>query len=195
MNVLFLTNNSTSEELFRWLKEREAVVVMRDIPLDLEFLNEVKPDIIVSYNYKYIIKKEVIDYMKGNIINLHISFLPWNRGASPNFWSFIEDTPKGVTIHYIDEGVDTGDIIVQKECYFEEEIETFSSTYEILNKEIMELFKENWEAIKMQKCGRKKQIVPYGTCHRTKDLQKIQQEIDFSWNDTISDVKNKIQCL
>ena len=59
-------------------------------------------------------------------------------------WSFLEDTPKGVTIHYIDEGIDTGDIIVQKEVFIDEDKETLKSSYEILNKEIQALFKENW---------------------------------------------------
>ena len=43
-----------------------------------------------------------------------MSFLPYNRGSHPNFWSFIDDTPKGITIHEIDEGADTGNIVFQK---------------------------------------------------------------------------------
>ncbi|MCL0081308.1 hypothetical protein M1N64_03665 [Peptococcaceae bacterium] len=50
-----------------------------------------------------------MDKFQGRAINLHISFLPWNRGADPNFWSFIENAPVGVSIHYLDEGIDTGD--------------------------------------------------------------------------------------
>lgn len=46
-------------------------------------------------------------------MNLHISYLPWNKGADPNFWSCIDGTPAGVTLHHIDAGVDTGDIIAQ----------------------------------------------------------------------------------
>ena len=64
---------------------------------------------------------------------MHISLLPWNRGYHPNIWSFLEDTPKGVTIHYINEGIDTGDIIVQKEIVIDEDKETLKSSYEILH--------------------------------------------------------------
>lgn len=85
--------------------------------------------------------------MQGQIFNLHISLLPYNRGASPNFFSFIENTPKGVTIHQIDEGLDTGPILAQKELFFDESKETFASSYEKLILEIQMLFKENWSSI------------------------------------------------
>ena len=55
---------------------------------------------------------------KNNIINLHISYLPYNRGAHPNFWSFVENTPSGVSIHQVDSGIDTGKIVIQKQINF-----------------------------------------------------------------------------
>ncbi len=151
-----------------------------------------KPDIIVSYNYNYIIKKEIIDMVNGNIINLHISLLPYNRGASPNFWSFIDDTPKGVTIHYVDEGIDTGDIIAQKELFFDETCETFESTYNKLNSRIKELLYEKWEDIINKK------IVPIvqkerGSYHSINDLKELKERVKFNWNDNISFVKRKIK--
>ena len=48
------------------------------------------------------------------LINLHISYLPYNRGSYPNYWSFKENTPNGVSIHHIDDGIDTGPVLVQK---------------------------------------------------------------------------------
>ena len=47
-------------------------------------------DLIISFGYKHIIKKEVISNSNIPIINLHISYLPWNKGAHLNFWSFNE---------------------------------------------------------------------------------------------------------
>lgn len=85
--------------------------------------------------------------MQGQIFNLHISLLPYNREASPNFFSFIENTSKGVTIHQIDEGLDTGPILAQNELFFDESKETFASGYEKLILEIQMLFKENWSSI------------------------------------------------
>jgi len=70
--------------------------------------------------------------------------LPWNRGANPNFWSFVEKTPKGVTIHKIDEGLDTGPIILQKEIEIDDRKNTFRSSYEVLHSIIQELFRKNY---------------------------------------------------
>ena len=53
------------------------------------------------------------------MINLHISYLPYNKGAHPNFWSWVKNTPKGVSIHLISEKIDAGDIIFQKKLIFQ----------------------------------------------------------------------------
>ena len=71
-------------------------------PTNLQFVKKINPNFIISYNYRFIFKQEIVNYVKNNIINLNISLLPWNRGAYPNVWSFLEDAPKGVTIHIID---------------------------------------------------------------------------------------------
>ena len=61
----------------------------------------------------------MLDQINYRAINLHISYLPWNRGADPNLWSAV-GMPKGVTIHYINDGFDTGDILFQKAILFVE---------------------------------------------------------------------------
>jgi methionyl-tRNA formyltransferase len=104
---------------------------------------------------------------------LHISLLPWNRGADPNLWSFLEDTPKGVTIHYVDEGLDTGDIIVQKEVFFDYSDENLATTYQKLNEEILELFKSEWPLISAGKAPRQKQPMG-GSFHSSKDKKRFE---------------------
>ncbi len=100
-------------------------------------------DLVISYNYRHIIKKSTIERSKAPIINLHISYLPWNKGAHPNFWSFFDCTPSGVSIHLIDAGVDTGPVIYQRYVNFQKNQITFSQTYQQLIYEIESLFKEN----------------------------------------------------
>ena len=148
MKILFLSNNAISDNLIYWLRNiaKEEVIVY-DKPISIEFLKKIKPNFIISYNYRFIVKQEIINYIKNNIINLHISLLPWNKGADPNVWSLLEDTPKGVTIHIIDEGIDTGPILIQKEVYMDESIETLKSSYKKLHREIQELFKIKWNDI------------------------------------------------
>ena len=88
--------------------------------------------------------------MNSPIINLHISFLPYNRGANPNFWSFIDQTKKGVTIHEINSKIDAGNIIFQKEIKFnikKNKNLTFRDTHNTLILEIEKLFIKNYKAI------------------------------------------------
>lgn len=194
MKILFLTNNEISYGLFEWLKnEKQEDVMLYTDDINLDKLDEIQPDLIISYNYKYIIKKDVIMTMKNNIINLHISLLPWNRGASPNLWSFLEDTCKGVTIHQVDEGLDTGDILLQKEVFFNESKETLKSSYSKLHEEIQNLFKENWIEIKNNSITSKSQVSK-GSFHLMKESQAIEKIID-SWDITILELKKKYKEL
>ena len=67
-------------------------------------------DWIVSYGYRFRVTEEMLDQVNRQAVNLHISYLPWNRGADPTFWSVAEDTPRGVTIHVMDGSIDTGPV-------------------------------------------------------------------------------------
>ena len=74
-----------------------------------------KPDILVSVYYRFIISKDVLTICDGKAINLHPSLLPDYRGCSSLTWALINNEREvGFTYHYIDEGIDTGNIIVQK---------------------------------------------------------------------------------
>lgn len=183
--VLFLTGNDNSLELYEWLRQRVDIKEFRE-KLTMDVVGEWKPDLIVSYNYNHIITKDVIDYMNGNILNLHISYLPWNRGASPNLWSFVDGTPKGITIHQVDCGLDTGKIVYQKECFFDEQKETFSSTYTYLHNQIVELFKDNWEEIRTKTYPLEEQERG-GSYHSVKDLDMLKEECPFEWSDNIGE--------
>ena len=171
MNVLLVGN--IPSPLTPILRENGCRVIGHDCPIDLEFLSKQSVDFAVSYGYRYIVRKPVIEFLNGRIINLHISLLPWNRGADPNLWSFLEDTPKGVTIHYMDEGLDTGDIIAQKEVFFEPEGETLATTYKKLSDEIVNLFSQQWTFI-MRGEIRRQQQPSGGSFHRTKDRNNFE---------------------
>lgn len=67
---------------------------------------------VVCLWWEYILK--LLPKLDINIINTHPSYLPFNRGKYPYYWSIVEGTPFGVTIHKVDEGVDTGGILWQR---------------------------------------------------------------------------------
>lgn len=183
--VLFLTNNDNTMLLLSWLREKCNVIEMRE-KVTLEYVKEINPFLVISFNYRYIIKRDVISFLGKRIINMHISYLPWNKGSNPNFWSFFDNTPKGVTIHQLDEGLDTGDILFQRELFLEEEKETFISSYNKLLVEMIELFKENWETIRTMQW----EAIPQkteGTYHTMKDMEEIQKVCKIDWSDNIAE--------
>ena len=187
--ILLLSNNANSWGFLEWLGERVPVVLCCG-KVSTEILEKLQPQLVVSYNYRYVISSDVIDFMQGQLINMHVSLLPWNRGSSPNFWSFIDNTPKGVTIHRVASGLDTGDIIFQKEFFFDEEVETFASSYDKLQIEMVNLFKENWKNLYEGAYSFRVQEGK-GSYHTMKDMKDFLKDKDFSWDMKISEFKRK----
>lgn len=168
--------------LLAWLRKRENVVqtAERIRPADTR-----GADWIVSYGYRHKIGRDALDAVQGRAVNLHISYLPWNRGADPNFWSWIDDTPKGVTIHYVDEGYDTGDIIVQRRMEFDEG-ETLASSYAKLQDDIQALFRATWPVIKTGTMLRTPQDRNSGTVHRSRDKEPLLPLLTQGWDTPVA---------
>lgn len=195
VKVLYLTNNRNALELFGWISDRCTAEIYSD-RLTVEYLSAVTPELVVSYNYRYIITPECIEYVHGRIINMHISLLPWNRGSSPNIWSFIDDTPKGVTIHMLSGELDKGDILYQEEAVFDLARETFETTYEKLNERIVALFKRNWDCfLTGEYYGNAREQEGEGSYHGNADLEKLRKELDFAWTDNIEIFLNRCNKL
>lgn len=147
MRILFLTTfMSKGNKVVRYLESLHHEVVICQEKVHAQSANLQEIDWIVSYAYGYILDKEIVSRFRGRIINLHPSLLPWNKGRDPVFWSVWDETPKGVTIHLIDEHVDTGDILVQAEIAFADE-DTLLDCYNKANQAIEELFIREWENI------------------------------------------------
>lgn len=189
--VLFLTNNDNTNDLYEWLIAQGEKVYRITNKISLKMIEQLEPVFIISFNYRHLVPGEVLKAMPGKVINLHTSYLPYNRGSSPNFFSFYEDTTKGVTIHLMSEGLDTGDILCRKELEFDESKESFASSYEKLLVEMKELFKANWEDIKAGKIAPKKQEGE-GTYHRMKELQEIREKHPFEWGENIAEFKKRL---
>lgn len=181
--MLFL--GEINSPLFDWLRKQEESVIQTNDKITAEFIDRNNVGFIVSYGYRHILKADVLNKLPLKAVNLHISYLPWNRGADPNLWSFIAGSPKGVTIHYLDEGVDTGDVIAQKEIEFKSDNETLATTYEKLQSEIQELFKCHWAKIKTGECKGHQQKGT-GSLHKLKDKECLSHLLTDGWNTRIS---------
>jgi methionyl-tRNA formyltransferase len=82
----------------------------------LKILEDNKCNIALSISCRDIIKSQIIDFFSGKIFNLHDSYLPNERGGALNSWRILNGIDSmGCTIHQLDEGIDTGDIVLRKE--------------------------------------------------------------------------------
>ena len=78
-------------------------------------LNLLSPDLIVIAHFEKLIQREIINIPNFGCINVHPSLLPYYRGMSPQHWPIINgEHETGVSVHFVDENADTGDIILQK---------------------------------------------------------------------------------
>lgn len=104
------------------LKNNLKILQPIKIKEDYQEIIDLNPDIIITCAYGQIIPKELLDYPKYGCINIHASLLPKLRGGAPIHKAIIDgyDTT-GVTIMYMDEKMDSGDIIYQKEIKIEED--------------------------------------------------------------------------
>lgn len=146
-------------------------------PLVIQQIAEFKPDICVSVLFDYILRREFLDIFPMGVINLHPSLLPYNKGQYPNVWSIVDGTPAGVTLHYIDEGIDTGDVIFQKPVPVYS-TDTGETLYHRLETAMVDLFVDTWPLIKKGDVRRFPQEKRAGTSHRKKDVDWI-DEIDL----------------
>ena len=182
MKVLLLS--PYPDAITKVLKKNDDQFLIYNQEIDLDFFKKNSIEFIISYGYKFIIEEIIINQLKDKIINLHISFLPFNRGYYPNLWSHLEDSPCGVSIHKINKGIDKGEILLQKQLKFDIKYHTFKSTYLILREEIEELFLMNWPLLKTGKIKSKKSSA-VGSYRNKKDGDNIISLFKDGWDTQI----------
>ena len=137
-------------------------------------IEALRPDIALSVFFGYIVRQRFLRIFPAGMVNLHPAFLPYGRGAYPNVWSIVEETPAGATLHYVDEGVDTGDIISQASVPVALH-DTGETLYRKLEDACIELFKETWPSIRSGNAQRLPQNASEGSHHRARDVEEIDE--------------------
>lgn len=184
--ILFLGYGKKKTKIINFLKKKNYKITL-NFNRNISLIKALKYDLIISFGYRKIIKKKIIKNLSNPIINLHMSYLPYNRGANPNYWSFINNTPKGVTIHEVNHVLDGGKIIFQKKVKFNLNKKlSFDEAYKILFKELEFLFLENYKKIIYRNYKPKKQIKIY-KLNYSKELPK-----NFDWSQNINDYLKKL---
>jgi UDP-4-amino-4-deoxy-L-arabinose formyltransferase/UDP-glucuronic acid dehydrogenase (UDP-4-keto-hexauronic acid decarboxylating) len=134
-----------------YIADLEGLCIKKNIGYTFDKINvdnlPFAPDIICSIYYRYIIDRKVINAVNGKIFNLHPALLPKYRGCSSLTWAMINGEHEcGFTYHYIDEGCDTGDIILQKTVKIED-FDTQLTLYNRVMFESMDYFLEVLEMV------------------------------------------------
>ncbi len=166
-------------------------VVNTKDPETMLLIKNFKPDLIIVISWSQIIPKEILDYAPLGCIGIHYSLLPERRGGAPLNWAIIDGLRKsGITLFFYDSGVDTGDIIAQKEF----DITDIDTPRELLNKICIlapEIIEENIDSVENGTVLRIKQDERMATY--TKSRKPEDGLID--WNKQIDEIYNFIRAI
>ena len=142
----------------------------------LDLLRSLDIDILILAWWPYIIKESLIEVPRLGTLNFHPSYLPHNRGKHYNFWAIVEESPFGVSLHFIEKSIDSGDIAFQSRIATSWE-DTGESLYDKAQSAILRLFKENFSAIKRGEIHRQRQDLNQGSFHLGKELEPASEII------------------
>ena len=157
----------------------------------VDILKDINPDVICVVAYGKIIPKEILEIPKYGCVNVHPSLLPQYRGSAPIQWAILNgDKETGVTTMYLDEGMDSGDIILQTKTPIDKD-ETSGELWDRLSKIGAELLVETLEKIENKTAPRIKQPKEFTLAPM---LEKSQAKIDWE-NKTAQEIKNLVRGL
>ena len=191
--VLMDRNNYLNDILKEYDYPEESILYWDDLSQNERTFNSLvlyKPDIFILAWWPKLLSSNLINIPHLGCLNFHPSLLPYNRGKHPNFWSIVEGTPFGVTLHFIDEEVDQGQIIFQQEIPYGWE-DSGESLYRRSVESIVLLFKEKFPLLK-KGVYEKKKPSEVGTFHYAKEIDPT-SEIDLKKEYKAKDLLNLLR--
>ncbi len=168
-----------------------SVLKLESFKDEQEKIKNLKPDLIVTAAYGKILPEYILNIPKYGCINVHASLLPKYRGSNPIAYALKNgDKKTGVTIMYMDKGMDTGDIIEEKEIEIDD-----TDNLTILTNKLSNLGSNMIAGvIKKIETGENKRIKQDdGKATYTKMTEREDEHLNF--NDTSHNVFNKVRSL
>ena len=144
--IRILGPKSRNESIRKKLCEQGFEVIVSPDPYDADSVDEFSPDIILSSGYDRLLRPKTIQKYSQRIINLHAAYLPWARGIGTTLFATILRYPYGVSVHFINEGLDTGNLIARKIVQTEQD-DTLRTFYSKLLSATEDLFFESFPKI------------------------------------------------
>lgn len=173
------------------MEKNIPVFTPNSIKKDYQTIIDAEPDLIVTCAYGKIIPKVLIDYPKYGCVNIHASLLPRYRGAAPIQWSLINgDKETGITLMYMDEFMDTGDIIdtIKYEIKDTDDIGTLHDELSVLGSNLLDKNLEYLISGNVKRIKQDNDLATYAPM-----IERNMEEIDF--NDSVINIYNKIRAF
>ena len=178
IHVVIINNDSIIQEI---CLEHNVDVSIYQSDEYYSFISSADFDVGFLIWWPKIVSEELINKAKFGFINTHPSFLPFSRGKHYNFWTLVEGTKFGVTLHYIDKNIDSGDIIYQREINYSW-LDNGESLFIKAKNEMINMFKEFYPLYRNDKLIAKKQNLKEGSYHNSSEMEKISElDLDKSY--------------
>ncbi|MFH1645522.1 MAG: formyltransferase family protein [Candidatus Omnitrophota bacterium] len=156
----------------------------------LKILKDEKSDLLIVSGWGYKIPKEVFTVAKKGVVVLHDSLLPKNRGFCPSFWALLNgEKTTGVTAFFIDEGIDSGDIIFQEKTKISIDDDINSLTEKIIglyDRVLSKIIACLKQGIDLPRTRQRESEATY--CHR-----RCPEDALIDWNKRVVDIINLLK--
>jgi len=192
LNILALPNKSDNAK-DGWQKSFKKFAIKKKVPItSLKKLYKLDNLYLFSLEYEEILKTK--NFNSKNLFNIHFSILPKYRGCHTNFYQiFMGEKKSGVTLHEIDDGIDTGKIIDKLSFPIQLNTTAYENYIKLLKKSFV-LFKKNINKILINKYNVKKQNLKKGSYFSKKSVN-YKKMIQFKKINNDIDTHNKIRAL
>jgi methionyl-tRNA formyltransferase len=189
--------NDTKDMTLKELSKLHDIDYLTDVDVNSDhFFKTVKSyecDILVSMSFNQIFRKRIIDSTEIGIINCHAGKLPFYRGRNILNWALINDEKEfGITVHFVDEGIDTGDIILQR-VYPITDIDTYATLLVKAHVNCAKILADSLKEI----CSRTFSRIDQKHIHPVGFYCGIRSEGDeiIDWNSTSREIFNFIRSI
>lgn len=161
----------------------------------LESLRRLDLDYLVCVHFPYMLRRPILDTARLGVLNLHPSYLPYNRGWHTPTWAILEGTPAGASLHYVIESLDSGDVVYQEQIGIDPG-DTAHTLYSRLKALEVKVFAEGWRRIRSGCRSGAHQAAERATSHRRQELfDPAVQRIDLDASTTASDLLRRLRGL
>lgn len=190
----FVFTDRSSKRIISYCQQHKIPIFIGNprVQNKMQFLDNFSIDILFSINYLFLIDQEMISKPKIAALNIHGSLLPKYRGRTPHVWSIINGEKKtGITVHHIDLGCDTGDIIYQESIHI---------TDQNTGGDLLAAYKKRYPAIVLDllhqvKTGSLPQAIKQDETKASYFEKRTPEDGQIDWNLPIDQIVNWVRAL